>query len=276
LVVNVKPSSSTTDVFNLDMGTAAHTNSSGANGAGEDFAPTAHSDTIGFFGILGAGLAVNGYETVNINVTDGPALPPFISAFTPLHAVPDIIFGGIALTPTVGGGEILNVTGPGDLVSLINAVAGAPLANIEYEVGGVPVDANNFIINATETGLLAFGGTNALQVNGATSGGVIMVGGTDTNLLGATLTGSTTGWNALAGSHSADTFNGGTGQFTPVVAIQGDVFGTNGGADTVNLAAGHALNHIDVYGTAGAPDTAGGVLNYLPVPSSITTSHQRH
>ena len=92
-----------------------------------------------------------------------------------------------------------------------------------------------------ETGLLAFGGTNALQVNGATSGGIIMVGGTDTNALGATLTGSTTHWNALAGSISADTFNGGTGQFSPFIALQGDVFGTNGGADgdTVNLAAGH-------------------------------------
>ncbi len=270
-IVNVKPSPSTTDVFNLDMGTAALTNSTGASGTGSDFAPTAHSDTIGFLGLLGPGLTVNGYETVNINVTDGPALPAIISIFTPLTHVPDIIYGGIALTPTVGGGEILNVTGTGDLISLINTVHGAPLANIEYEVGGVPVDANNFIINATETGLLAFGGTNALQVNGATSGGIIMVGGTDTNLLGATLTGSTTGWNALAGSTSADTFNGGTGQFSPFIALQGDVFGTNGGADTVNLAAGHNLNHIDIYGTAGAPDLTVFGLDYLPLADSITS-----
>ena len=134
----------------------------------------------------------------------------------------------------------------------------------------MPVDANNFIINATETGIFAFGGTNALQVNGATSGGIVMVGGTDTNLLGATLTGSTTGWNALAGSTSADTFTGGTGQFTPFVTVQGDVFGTNGGGDTVNLAAGHTLNHIDIYGTDGTPITDFG-LDYTPIAASITS-----
>ncbi len=271
-IVNVKPSPSTTDVFNLDMGTAALTNSTGANGTGWDGAPTAHSDTIGFFGILGAGLTVNGYETVNLHVTDGPALPAIFSIFTPLTHVPDIIYGGIALTPTVGGGEILNVTGPGDLISLINSASPTtPFANIDYEVGGVPVNANNFIINADETGLLAFGGTNALQVNGATSGGVIMVDGVDTNTLGATLTGSTTGWNALAGSTSADTFNGGTGQFAPIAALQGDVFGTNGGADTVNLAVGAVENHIDIYGTVGGVDTTDG-LNYAPVPGSITSN----
>jgi len=275
--VNQPSTTSTTDVFNLDMGTAARTNSTGANGTGEDFAPTAHSDTIGFFGIVGPGLTANGYETVNINVTDGPALPGIFSIFTPLTHVPDIIYGGIALTPTVGGGEILNVTGSGDLISLINSVSATnPFANIDYEVGGVPVNANNFVINATETGILAFGGTNALEVNGATSGGIIMVDGTDTNTLGATLTGSTTHWNALAGSTSADVFTGGTGQFASVAAVQGDVFGTNGGTgsafgDTVNLAAGAVANHIDIYGTVGGVDTTD-FLNYAPVADSITSA----
>ena len=64
------------------------------------------------------------------------ALPGFISTFTPLTNIPDIILGGIALTPTVGGGEILNVTGPGDLLSLINLIPGpGPLANIDYGRG---------------------------------------------------------------------------------------------------------------------------------------------
>ena len=102
-VVSVAPSTSTTDIFNLTMGTSAHTNSTGANSTGSDFTPTANSDTIGFFGILGAGLTVNGYETVNLNVTDGPALPAPISIFTNLTNMPDIIYGGIALTPTPGG-----------------------------------------------------------------------------------------------------------------------------------------------------------------------------
>ena len=98
--------------------------------------------------------------------------------------------------------------------------------------------------------MLAFGGTNALQVNGATSGGVVMVGGVeDTNPAGALLTGSTDHWNALAGSTSADVFNGGTGQASPLVAVQGDVFGTNGGADTVNLAAGHTAHQSKVVST---------------------------
>ena len=65
----------TTDVFNLDMGTAAYTNSTGASGTGCDFAPTAQADIIAP-GVLPfhAGLTVNGYETVNINVIDGPGV----------------------------------------------------------------------------------------------------------------------------------------------------------------------------------------------------------
>src|SRR5208282_4887115 len=103
------------------------------------------------------------------------------------------------------------------------------------------------------------------------SGGVIMVGGVDTTN-GATLTGSTTSWNALPGNGLGDTFNGGTGQFSPFIALQGDVFGVGAGPATVNLAAGHSSNHIDVYGTVGGADGAGGVLNYTPVPNSITSS----
>ena len=68
---------------------------------------------------------------VNINVTDGPALPAIISIFTPLTNVPDIIFGGIHTTVPAGAGQILNVTGTGDLISLINTVAAVPLANIK-------------------------------------------------------------------------------------------------------------------------------------------------
>ncbi len=98
-----------------------------------------------------------------------------------------------------------------------------------------------------------------------------MVGGVDTTN-GATLTGSTTSWNALAGNGLGDTFNGGTGQFSPFIALQGDVFGVGAGPATVNLAAGHSGNHIDVYGTVGDADGAGGVLNYTPVPNSITSS----
>ncbi len=266
-IVNQPSTTSTTDVFNLSMGTAALTfGEGGATGVGgvggNTDAAVANSDTIGFFGILGAGLAVHGYETVNINVVDGPALPAFVSIFTPLTNTPDIIYGGILMTPTVGGGEILNVTGPGDLVSLFNTPA-TSLANIVSST-------NNFVINAHEAGILAFGGANALQVNGADSGGIIMVGGVDTNPAGATLTGSTTHWNALAGSTSADVFNGGTGQFSPFIAVQGDVFGTNGGADTVNLAAGHTLNHIDIYGTDGAPyGPATFGLDYNPLPGSV-------
>jgi len=274
----------TTDVFNLSMGNAARTfGEGGATGAGGfggfTDAAVANSDTIGFFGLLGAGLTVNGYEAVNISVVDGPALPAPFSIFTPLTNVPDIIFGGIHMTPTVGGGEILNVTGPGDLISLINPmIAGSDLANIVSST-------NNFVINANETGILAFGGTNALQVNGATSGGVIMVGGVDTNPAGATLTGSTTHWNALAGSTSVDVFTGGTGQFSPFIAVQGDVFGTNGGTgatfgDTVNLATGHTLNHIDIYPTNGDPIGQNGLdyqpltqVNTLPA-STITTYNQ--
>ena len=178
------------------MGTATHTQAfGGATGIGGEggvtAAAAANSDTIGFFGILGAGLTINNYEVANINVVDGPALPAPISIFTNLSHVPDLIYSGVLLTPNVGGGEILNVTGPGDLVSPINTPA-TSLANIMSTT-------NNFLINADETGILAFGGTNAFDVNGATSGGVIMVGGVDTTN-GATLTGSSTSWNALAGN----------------------------------------------------------------------------
>jgi len=86
--------------------------------------------------------------------------------------------------------------------------------------------------------------------------------------------------NLLAGSISADVFNGGAGTFTSSVSgatVQGDVFGTNGGTGTtfgVNLAAGHILNQIDIYGTDGTLNLIGGVvgspINYFPLAGSIT------
>lgn len=277
---------STTDVFNLDMGTNNFTNSSGVfKGAlGADAAVGQAEDFIGNLLAPGGatGLTVNGYEHVNINVTDGGTGPTF-GFFGGGLGIPDVIFGGISLTPTPGGGEILDITGTGDLLSVgipasslasfsfATYVPGTiPFSNIEYDVGGVAVNANNFIINASEGGVFVFGGTNALQVNGATSGGIIMFA-PDDNTQGALLTGSTTGWNALAGSTGADVFNGGAGQIAPIANLEGDIFVTNGGTgstfgDTVNLAPGHSLNHIDVYGSIGGFVFSGGALEYAPTP----------
>ena len=264
----------TNNIFNLNMGTATHVN--GVGGAnvldpggegGNTAAAAAHNDVIGFFGILGPGLVVNNYEIANFNIVDGPPLPVIIPILAPIANFPDLIFGGIKFAPQVGGGEVLNLNGTGDLIALINLVPGNPFADVVSTT-------NNFLINDNLGGVFAFGGTNALQIQGANSGGVVEVGGFNTNPAGATDVGSTTHWNALVGSQTVDTLTGGSGQFSPLIAIQGDVYGPNGGTgaghgDTVNLAAGHALNHIDVYGTMGGVSTADG-LNYAPVTDSIT------
>src|SRR5262249_17272095 len=82
--------------------------------------------------------------------------------------------------------------------------------------------------------------TNAAAINGGGSGGVFM-GGAASFFVGDTgdiLTGSATKSNVLAGSIANDNLTGGSGT---------DFFFTDGGADTINLGAGHTSDHINLF-----------------------------
>ena len=169
----------------------------------------------------------------------------------------DLDLGPITMTPTIGGGNTLNFTGNANAFVSVGLVPGEGLIDL---VGGG-------IINDTNTGVLHFGVTTAAKIVGTTGGGIIMQG-IDISPTGVQEFGSETGWNNLAGSIVNDTFTGGKGNVAP--GGEGDIFVTNGGADTINLAPGHSANHIEVYGTDGETTTDGVTTVYQGMPGSIT------
>ncbi len=234
------PTSGTTNAFTLDMGNNAHVNAGAA--------PTAVGDVM-------TTLTLKGYDVATIDATGGP---------TPVTGAVDAILGGITMTPNIGGGESLTITG-----------------NTELAVLGTGINATfgSLIITDNDTGLFLIDGgtTNAGQINGsATSGGIWMFC-VDTSSTGVEITGSAAAGNFLVGSNQADVINGGAG--TIAGTTMGDVIDPNGGSnasltamvgDTINLAVGHSQpNSIDIYPTAGGIGLAD---EYVSIAASIVNA----
>jgi hypothetical protein len=217
---------------------------SGPDGSADAFTMTATSIQGQDWGTL----SFSGFENVTLALAAG------LGGF-------DLDLGAITTTPTIGGGDTLNFTGNANVYVSAGLVAPFGTGNVTLVGGG--------LINDTDSGVLHFGATTALKIVGTTGGGIIM-GGIDTSPFGVQEFGSTTGWNNLAGSVLADTFNGGKGNVSP--GGEGDILLTNGGADTINLAPGHSANHIEVYGGTGSQSSDGTTTVYNGTSGSITTS----
>ena len=240
----------TNNIFNLNMGTATHVNAVGGTNhlapgddGGNKLAATAHNDVIGFFGIAGPGLVVNNYETTNFNIVDGPALPAIIPILAPIANFPDLVFGGILFTPTGRWrrGAQPERTGRPDRVDRSWLLA--PFANV------ISYDQQLPDQRLSLAACLLSAGQYALQVEGATSGGVID---------GRWLQYQPSRYHRRRFDHTlerarrldqtADTLTSGSGQFSrPELPSRVTCFGTEwrhrsagGHGDTVNLAAGHS------------------------------------
>jgi hypothetical protein len=196
-------------------------------------------------------LFFSGFENVTLAFTAG------VGGF-------DLESDVITMTPSVGGGNTLNFTGNANVYvtdfSFFPLTLGAGAITL---VGGG-------LINDTDTAVLHFGDTTAGKIVGTGGGGIIMAG-IDTSPTGVQEFGSATGWNNLVGSLHSDTFTGGKGNVSP--GGEGDIFLTNGGADTINLAPGHSANHIEVYGGDGSQSSDGATTVYNGISGSIVTAH---
>jgi hypothetical protein len=192
-------------------------------------------------------LLFSGFENVTLAFTAG------VGGF-------DLDLDVITMMPSIGGGNTLNFTGNANVY-----VTDFSFFPLTFGAGAITLVGGG-LINDTDTGVLHFGDTNAGKIVGTSGGGIIMAG-IDTSPTGVQEFGSAAGWNNLAGSVLADTFTGGTGNFSP--GGEGDIFLTNGGADTINLVPGHHANHIEVYGGTGATTTAGGITVYNAAAGSI-------
>jgi len=172
--------------------------------------------------------------------------------------------GGIFDFAAVPPGAVNNLN---DLV-IHDTTAGATFLNVDLDpaLGGFGVDpnfgasTNAFILDAS------LSGTNS------TVGGLLMRGG-DSNFIptlgsgftvatGDTITGSQTAGNIIIGSLGNDVLTG------TLSLTQADTIGTDGGKDTINLAAGHtASDHIEFFDAIGT--TTGGGIN--PPGSALTS-----
>lgn len=205
-------------------------------------------------------VSLNGDEIVNI---------------TAQGAAGDTV-GTVTLTPSLIGNEQVTIGGA-------NTVTIAGIADVTA-FGGATLFTNNMTIKVTDTAAvtltapgapltfvpvgdttaLAFS-NNAASIDASKSGGLIMAAGdanytsaaTVAGSVGDTIIGSTTKSNVLGGSIGNDTI---TGTTTGSVA---DTIFTDGGADTITLAAGHTVaDHIGLYAASGlvAPGAAATVI----------------
>ena len=181
---------------------------------------------------------------------------------------------GAIAAQDAGGALLVNalsitITDPG-VVRFHSSVGGA--AVLDLKVPGDPANGSGGAFPLTNS-------TNARLIDASASGGLIMEGG-DANFvssatvagsLGDVLIGSKTGGNVLGGSIGNDIF-------TSNVSLVADTIFTSGGADKINLTAGHtASNSLDMYSgfsTAGVtPGTAeivrfASITNANDIPSA--------
>jgi hypothetical protein len=167
---------------------------------------------------------------------------------------------------TTGGALIFNnltmTITDSKAVTLVGATGGGPLFEPIPGDTAIGSGAGNPLSNST----------NAVTINAATSGGLIMragdanftASGTVAGSAGDLITGATGFSNVLGGSIGNDTITGTTSLASP------DTIYTGGGADTIRLVAGHtAVDHIGLYAGFDTPDIAGGGTE-VPRFNSIT------
>jgi len=203
--------------------------------------------------------------------------------------------GTVSLTPSLSGNEQVAIGG-NQVITIGSTGAGAVA-----DVTGSALFFNNLTITITDSkavtlvGATASGGplfepipgdtasgsgvgnplsnsTNAVTINAATSGGLIMRAGDANFTASETVAGSTgdlitgaTGFsNVLGGSIGNDTITGTTSLTAP------DTIYTGGGADTIRLVTGHtAVDRIGLYAGFDTPGIAGGGTE-VPRFNSIT------
>jgi hypothetical protein len=207
--------------------------------------------------------------------------------------------GGTILVPTLGGNEQVTIGGD---TTLLMAVTHSAFGAIQDQTNTGILNANNLTITITNTAATEWGegtpGTNlffvndaganggkfapavaysnnAVKIDATTSGGLVnpwgdanFVGNQGDTILGATnpvgfkIGGATVG-NVFAGSPGNDTL-------TSNSLTLPDYIVTNGGKDTINLAAGHTgADHIGFY-NANGDATGGGNYAVASVAGSIS------
>lgn len=251
-----------------------------APGLSDDFTLIVGDIATATAGAVGA-VTLNGDEVVTIISQGSAGNTVGTVSLTPSPGGNEQVTVGGNQTITVGssgGGGIANVTTGGALlfnnltltvtdskaVTLVGATGGGPL----FEP--IPGDT----AGGSAGGDPLTNSTNALTINAATSGGLIMqagdanftTSGTVAGSIGDVITGSATAGNALGGSIGNDTITGNTST-SPTAA---DTIYTGGGADTITLAAGHtAADHIGFYAGFDTPGIVGGGTE-VPRNASIT------
>jgi len=284
LTVNVNDNGNATG--SLLVGVAPPPNGSGPTGIFDAFNLTIGNTLQNAAGTLGAGLGaggiglnVRGYELVSITSAGGTAAAPNTLGYS-------------QFTETVGGPEQITITGDH------NINVGTFFMGAIADVGGAGgLSNNNLRIIIDDTGITRFIGaqpnqasplafaspgdagigsvhgysTNAVFIDASKSGGLIMNEG-DANAPNAnsvnTIIGSTTAGNVLGGSIGKDVFTASNNAPNTIY--------TGGGADTVNLLAGHtASNHIGIYVGVNNENVTGPIQPgqaVLGQASSITTA----
>ncbi|MGA8169368.1 MAG: DUF4214 domain-containing protein [Methylocystis sp.] len=267
--LTVNGPSGLSDVLNLVLGDATTHNAFGGDVVGQT--------------------AIFGDEVVNISSVGG--------GFNEI--------GTILLTPTLIGNEQVTISGNTDLILGQPGFSNGSIASINT---GGSLQLNNLAITITNTGVTNFFSdnagtgpidfnpigdttigfqysTNAAVINAATSGGLLMNSG-DANYvvnptapagtagvpfgIGDTITGSSTGSNALAGSIGNDTFTIADTHASNTVA-------TGGGADMITFGAGHSgTDVVDVYtaSTTGWSFTGTSGGDYTALAGSITDANE--
>lgn len=200
-------------------------------------------------------IAPNPFTAVNATIGGNQSIT--IGFAGGLGAIEGTNVAGTALSNNLFSSLTITDTGATKFVTLVGDTTGGTLLN--FATGGAPA--------------LGYS-TNALTITDSGAAGLIMQAG-DANFTagataalsnGDTITGSATNSNALAGSLGNDTIIGNTSTSTSVV----DTIATNGGADTITLAAGHAgISHIDLYAVANTAAFVPGTTDYAGVASAI-------
>src|SRR5579883_1020348 len=202
--------------------------------------------------------------------------------------------GYVSLTPALIGNEQVTITGTTDLKIGVGGVGGIADVN-----SAGALITNNMIITDTDTGVVtlasssggtaaldtpspgdtatgSFGNpltnsTNAVSIDATKSGGLIMTGGDANYTTSLTVAGSI-GDTFLGSKSAGDVFGGSIGNdtFTLQQGSAPETIFTGGGADTVNLVAGHTGG--DVIGFYAGFDTPGVTPGGFEIPrhASIT------
>lgn len=177
---------------------------------------------------------------------------------------------------TISGSHAVTIAGIADLTSGAglnpnNMLITVTDAGVTTITEGGPV-LSLFVPPGDDPGNTLGAADNATGINAAASGGLILDGadanfttfGTVAGSTGDVITGSTTKGNVLIGSIGNDTLTGNASLTNP------DTIVTEGGSNTITLAAGHtAIDHIGVYEAAPGTYAPGGVVSAF-VPPNIT------